>query len=76
MRKIPVDNKTLLEPEMDMKIKFGDNKEYKIKAIINSAIYSQQTNSNQMLSLYYLILQKSYLEEKNTWEPLSVVIYL
>ena len=29
-----------------------------------------------MLSLYYLILWKNYLEEKNTWEPLLAVIYL
>ncbi len=29
-----------------------------------------------MPGLYYLVLWKSYLEEENTWEYLSVVIYL
>ncbi len=43
----------------------GDNKEYKVKVIIDNVVYSQQAN-NQMPSLYYLILWKSYLEEENT----------
>ncbi len=56
---------TLLELEKDIEFKAKDNKKYKIKAIIDSVVYGQQVN-NQILSLYYLILWKGYLEEKNT----------
>ncbi len=42
-----------------------DDKEYKVKAIINSAAYGKKTN-NQMLGLYYLVLWKGYPEEKST----------
>ena len=61
-----VDNKALPEPEKNMKFEAGGDKEYKVKVIINSAVYSQQANSNQMPGLYYFILWKSYLEEENT----------
>ena len=47
-----VDNKTLAESEKEFKV--ADNKEYKVKTIINSAIYGQQINNNQIPGLYYL----------------------
>ena len=55
--------KILLKPEKEFKTR--DNKEYKIEAIIDSAIYGKKTK-NQMPSLYYLILWKGYSEEKST----------
>ena len=55
-RKKRVDNKTLLESEKNVEFKAKGNKEYKIKAIINSAVYSQRANSNKMPGLYYLVL--------------------
>ncbi len=59
-------NKALLEPEKDLEFEAGGNKEYKVKAIINSVVYGQWVNSNQMLGLYYLVLWKGYPEEENT----------
>ncbi len=53
----------LLEPEK--KFKTGDNKKYKIEAIIDSTVYSKESN-NQIPSFYYLILWKSYPKEENT----------
>ncbi len=70
-------NNTLLEPEKDLKFEARDKKEYEIKAIIDTVMYSQQANGkDQMSGLYYLILWKNYLEEENTWELSSVVIHL
>ncbi len=70
-------NYALAEPEKDFEFKVRSNKKYEVKAIIDNAVYGQQTNSsNQILGFYYFVLWKSYLEEKNTWEPLSAVIHL
>ncbi len=73
-RKGRVDNKALPEPEKEFEAR-GD-KDYEVEAIINSTVYGQQANSNQMPGLYYLVSWKGYLEEKNTWKPLSIVIHL
>ena len=51
-----VDNKALPEPEKELEFEAGDNKEYEVKAIIDSTVYGQQANNNQMPGLYYLVL--------------------
>ncbi len=61
-----MDNKALSESEKDLEFEARGNKKYKVKAIINSAVYGQQVNSDQMLDLYYLVLWKGYLDEENT----------
>ena len=71
-----MDSKALPEPEKELEFEAGDNKEYEVEAIIDSTVYGQQTNNNQMPGFYYLILWKGYPEEENTWEPSSAVIYL
>ena len=40
-------DKALPELEKELEFEAGDNKEYKVKAIIDSTVYSQQAN-NQM----------------------------
>ncbi len=59
-------------PELENKFKARDNEKYKVEAIINSKVYGKKAN-NQISSLYYLVLWKSYLEEKNTQEPSTAV---
>ncbi len=59
MRKRQID-KALPELEKEMKFKAGGNKEYKVKAIIDSVVYDQQVNSDQMPGLYYLVSWKGY----------------
>ncbi len=54
IRKGQVD-KALLEPEKEIEFEAGDNKEYEVEAIIDSAVYDQQAN-DQMPGLYYLVL--------------------
>lgn len=48
------DNHALLEPKREFKA--GDNnKEYKIKSIINNIVYGKEAN-NQLSNFYYFIL--------------------
>ncbi len=65
-------NNTLPKSE---NFEIGDDKEYEVEAIIDSAVYGKEAN-NQMPSLYYLILWKGYLEKKSTWEPSTAVMQL
>lgn len=53
----------------------GNNKEYEIEAIQNSAIYAKKAGRH-LLRLYYLIIWKGYPEKENTWKPSTIVIYL
>ncbi len=53
IRRRRVDN-TLPEPEKDLEFEIRGDKEYKVEAIIDSAVYDQQAN-NQIPDLYYLI---------------------
>ena len=64
-------------PELEKKWEFeaGNNKKYEVKAIIDGAVYGQQANK-QISGLNYLVLWKSYPEEKHTWEPSLAVIHL
>ncbi len=66
-------DKALPEPEKEFEA--GDNMEYEVEAIIDSAVYGQQAN-DQMSGLYYLVLWKGYLEEENIWESSSAVMHL
>ena len=52
----------------DMQLKFeADNeKEYKIDGIWDSVVYAKESTTGQLPKLYYLVLWKGYLEEKNT----------
>ena len=49
------------EPEFDA----GNNKEYEVEAIINSAVYIKETERH-LSGLYYLVFWKGYPEKKNS----------
>ena len=53
----------------------GDNKEYKVEAIRESAVYAKKADGH-LPGLYYLVAWKSYPEEENTWESSLAVIHL
>ncbi len=48
-------DKALPEPDKEVEFEAGDNREYEVEAIIDSAVYGQQAN-DQMPGLYYLVL--------------------
>ena len=54
-----------------LKIEFDDDKgkssKYKIEVIWNNIVYTWKSES-YLSELYYLVLLKDYLKEKNTWE--------
>lgn len=71
IKKRQVDNKFLnLKLELDI----GNNKEYKMKSIKNSAIYARKA-IGQLLGLYYLIFRKDYLDKKDLCKPALTVLY-
>ena len=53
----------------------GNNKEYKVETIWDSAVYAKEAD-RYLPGLYYLIVWKGYPEEENTWKPFSAVIHL
>ena len=53
-----------------------ENGEYEVEAIRNSEIYARESESGHLPGLYYLVSWKGYPEERNTWEPASVVQHL
>ena len=71
-RKRQVDEKTL-------QLKFEDNDkgdEYEVEAIRDSTIYAKELESGLLPGLYYLISQKNFPEEGNTWEPAFAIQHL
>ena len=51
-----VGNKALPKLEKDLEFEVKSNKEYEIELIINTMVYGQWKNNNQMPSFYYLVL--------------------
>ena len=54
-----------LFPEPEPEFDGGDNKKYEVKAIIDSAVYAQETEGH-LSSLYYGISWKSYQEKESS----------
>ena len=56
------------DTQLNFEFEAGNNKEYEIEGIQDSAIYARES-VGQLPGLYYLVLWKDYPEEENTWEP-------
>ena len=57
---------------MQLEFESGNDKEYEIDDIWDSAVYARKS-ARQLLGLYYLVSWKSYPEEENTWELVSAI---
>ena len=63
------------DTQLNFEFEAGDNKEYEVDGIRDSAVYARES-AGQLLGLYYLVLWKGYPEEENTWEPASAIQHL
>ena len=51
----------------------GNNKEYEVEGIYNSAVYARKLEARHLPGLYYLVFWKGYPKDESTWEPASAV---
>lgn len=51
----------------------NDGKKYKLEGIWDSVVYTKKSKSGYLPGLYYLVLWKGYLKEKNTYKPILAV---
>ena len=50
--------------QLDFEFEIGNNKEYKIEGIQNSAVYAKKS-VGKLSGLYYLVLWKGYPKKEN-----------
>ena len=62
--------------QLDFEFETSDNKKYEVDNIWNNAAYAKESATEQLPELYYLVLWKDYLKEKNTWEPTLAIQHL
>ena len=60
-----ITRKKRIKKVLELNIGKEDSKEYKVKTIQKSAVYTNKSKLNHLSRLYYLIIWKGYLEEKN-----------
>ena len=60
---------------MQLEFEAGNDKEYEVDGIRDSAVYARES-AGQLPGLYYLVLWKGYPEEENAWEPVSAIQHL
>ena len=58
---------------MQLEFEANDNKKYEVNGIRDSAVYAKESTASQLPGLYYLVPQKGYPKEENTWEPASAI---
>ena len=52
--------------QLDFEFEAGNDKEYEVDGIRDSAVYAKKSAIGQFPGLYYLVLWKGYPDKKNT----------
>ena len=47
----------------------GDDEEYEVDVIPDSAVYAKESEPGHLPGLYYWVSWKGYPKEENIWEP-------
>ena len=55
------------DTQLNFEFEVGDDKEYEVEGIQDSAVYIRKS-AKQLPGLYYLVLWKGYPKEENIWE--------
>ena len=71
----PTKKEQMNDTQLEFEFEASDNKEDMVDSIGDIAIHVREL-AGQLPGLYYLVLWKSYPEEKNTWELILVIQYL
>ena len=51
----------------------SNNKEYEVKGICDSAVYTRKSEASHLPGFYYLVFWKNYPKNESTWKPASAV---
>ena len=54
----------------------GNNKEYKVEGIYDSAIYARKLEAGHLPGFYYLVSWKDYPKDESTWQPVLAMQHL
>ena len=61
--------------QLDFEFESGNNEKYEVNSIWHNAVYAKKSTISQLPGFYYLVLCKSYPEEKNIWKPTLAIQY-
>ena len=71
-RKGRVDEKIAEQLEFEA----GNDEEYEVEGILDSAVYAKESEAGHLPGLYYLVSWKGYPEDESTWEPAAAIKHL
>ena len=54
----------------------GNDGEYEVEGILDSAVYAKESEAGLLQGLYYLVSWKGYPEDESTWEPAAAIKHL
>ena len=56
-----------------LEFKAGNDEEYEVEGILDSAVYAKESEAGHLPGLYYLVSWKGYPEDESMWEPAAAI---